>query len=163
MWWMRRQNRSTGVPTSEMAYLLTHAIMLNFVLTKHIEELALFPRKTGNELYDWSSQMWWMHHLKKCTGVFIINAHFNVARMRLPPAPLLQCWLRSVMLCGGSRFTKNAHFCNFYLYASPANIGLGGSGANHHIHAWCVRWAFIMKTPVHFFRWCIHHTSDDQS
>ena len=28
-----------------------------------------------------------------------------------------------------------------------ANIELGGSGANHHMPALCVRWAFIMKTP----------------
>ena len=97
------------------------------------------------------------------SGVFIINAHFNMVRLRLTPPPLLKCCLRHVMLRGVRRFTKNAHFCKFHVYVSPANIELGGSGANHHMPALCVRWAFIMKTPVHFFRWCIHHISDDQS
>ena len=86
-----------------------------------------------------------------------------MVRLCLSPLLLFQCCFRGVMLRDVRRFTNNTHFCTFYVYASPANIGLGGSGANHHIHAWCVRWAFIMKTPVHVFRWCIHHTSDDQS
>ena len=25
-----------------------------------------------------------------------------------------------------------------------------------------LKWAFIMKTPVHFFRWCIHHNDENE-
>ena len=70
-----------------------------------------------------------------------------MVRLCLTPPPLLQCCLRRVMLRGVRRFTKNAHFCKIHVYASPANIGLGGTGVNHYMPALCVRWAFIMKTP----------------
>ena len=99
------------------------------------------------KLHEGSMLMWWMHHLEKCTGVFIKNAHLNLVQMRLPPRPLFQCWPRHVMLLSANFFTKNAHFCNLSLYASPGNIELGGSGANHYMPALCAGWAFIMKTP----------------
>lgn len=49
-------------------------------------------------------------------------------RTKIAPRPCLQCWLRDAMVWDVSRFTNNAHFSNFWLYASPANIGLGGIG-----------------------------------
>ena len=36
------------------------------------------------KLHAGSMLMWWMHHLEKCTGVFIKNAHLNMVHMHLP-------------------------------------------------------------------------------
>ena len=55
-------------------------------------------------------------------------------------------------------FVKRLPPHNIILLSQHCRRGAGG----RRMHA-TLKWAFIMKTPVHFFRWCIHHICDDQS
>ena len=150
--WSRRSRACWSTWHIAEVVPLNHVICF-IVLVKHaafllhwegiLNRLFSFLEK----LHAGSMLMWWMHHLEKCTGVFIKNAHLNMVQMRLPPPPFFNvdpdmwfCWVQTFS-------QKNTHFCNLCLYAAPGNIELGGSGANHYMPALCAGWAFIMKTP----------------
>ena len=52
-----------------------------------LEHVAHRRSRTFESRDAGSMLKWWMHHLEKCTDVFIKNAHLNMVQMRLPPPP----------------------------------------------------------------------------
>ena len=87
----------------EKSYLLEHVAHRRsrtfesydcfIVLVKHVAFLLHGEGVVNNlfcfrgKLHEGSMLMWWMHHLEKCTGVFIKNAHLDIVQMRLTPPP----------------------------------------------------------------------------
>ena len=90
--WPRRSRTCWSMWHIAEVVPLNHVIGF-IVLVKHAAFLLHWEGILNNffsfreKLHAGSMLMWWMHHLEKCTGVFIKNAHLNMVQMRLPPPP----------------------------------------------------------------------------
>ena len=128
--WSRRSRTCWSMWHIAEVVPLNHVICF-IVLVKHAAFLLHWEGILNNwfafreKLHAGSMLMWWMHHLEKCTGVFIQNAHLNMVQMCLPPPPFFNvdpdmwfCWVQTL-----SQKTPTFATCACMLHLATLNSG----------------------------------------